>query len=41
VYLFGQLRYANTLPVMIALAVLLMAGTLVLVFVADRIRRLE
>jgi spermidine/putrescine transport system permease protein len=41
VYLFGQLRFANTLPIMIALAVLLMAGTLVLVLLAERIRRVE
>ncbi len=40
VYLFSQLRFANRLPVMIALAVLLMIGTLTLVLVADRIRRL-
>lgn len=39
VYLIGQLRFATTLPVLIATAVLLMAGTLTLVFVADRIRR--
>jgi len=41
VYLFSQLRFANRLPVMIALAVLMMAGTLALVFVAERIRRRE
>jgi spermidine/putrescine transport system permease protein len=41
VYLFSQLRFANRLPVMIALAVLLMIGTLTLVFLADRIRRRE
>jgi spermidine/putrescine transport system permease protein len=41
VYLFSQLRFANRLPVMIALAVLLMIGTLSLVFVAERLRRLE
>lgn len=41
VYLFGQLRFANTLPVMIALAVLLTIGTLVLVLIAERVRRLE
>jgi ABC-type spermidine/putrescine transport system permease subunit II len=41
VYLFSQLRFANRLPVMIALAVLLMIGTLVLVFIAERIRRTE
>ena len=40
VYLFSQLRFANRLPIMIALAVLLMIGTLVLVFIAERIRRL-
>jgi spermidine/putrescine transport system permease protein len=39
VYLFSQLRFANRLPVMIALAVLLMLGTLVLVFIAERLRR--
>lgn len=39
VYLFSQLRFANRLPVMIALAVLLMLGTLTLVFAAERIRR--
>ena len=41
VYLFSQLRFANRLPIMIALAVLLMIGTLVLVFIAERIRRRE
>jgi spermidine/putrescine transport system permease protein len=39
VYLIGQLRFATTLPVLIATAVLLMAGTLTLIFVADRLRR--
>lgn len=39
VYLYGQLRFANTLPVLIAAAVLLMAGTVTLVLLADRIRR--
>jgi spermidine/putrescine transport system permease protein len=39
VYLIGQLRFAQTLPVLIAAAVLLMAGTLTLILVADRIRR--
>jgi spermidine/putrescine transport system permease protein len=38
VYLFSQLRFANRLPIMIALAVLMMIGTLVLVFIAERIR---
>lgn len=41
VYLFSQLRFANRLPIMIALAVLLMFVTLVLVFTAERIRRAE
>jgi spermidine/putrescine transport system permease protein len=41
VYLFSQLRFANQLPIMIALAVLLMLVTLALVFVAERIRRAE
>ena len=39
VYLFGQLRFANTLPVLIAAAVLLMVGTIALILVAERIRR--
>ena len=41
VYLFSQLRFANRLPIMIALAVLLMIGTLALVFIAERFRRRE
>lgn len=41
VYLFSQLRFANRLPIMIALAVLLMIGTLTLVFVAERFRQRE
>ena len=41
VYLFSQLRFANRLPVMIALAVLLMIGTLILVFIAERFRQKE
>ena len=39
VYLFGQLRFAATLPVLIAGAVLLMLLTLVTAVVAERIRR--
>jgi spermidine/putrescine transport system permease protein len=39
VYLVGQLRFATTLPVLIATAVLLMIGTLTLILAADRIRR--
>lgn len=41
VYLFSQLRFANQLPIMIALAVLLMIVTLTLVFLAERFRRRE
>jgi spermidine/putrescine transport system permease protein len=41
VYLFSQLRFANRLPIMIALAVLLMVGTLTLVFISERIRRVK
>jgi spermidine/putrescine transport system permease protein len=41
VYLFSQLRFANQLPVMIALAVLVMIGTLTLVFIAERFRQRE
>jgi spermidine/putrescine transport system permease protein len=41
VYLFSQLRFANRLPIMIALAVLLMIGTLTLVIAAERLRRVE
>jgi spermidine/putrescine transport system permease protein len=39
VYLYSQLRFASRLPVMIALAVLLMIGTLALVLLAEWIRR--
>jgi spermidine/putrescine transport system permease protein len=41
VYLFSQLRFANRLPIMIALAVLLMIGTLSLVLAAERVRRVD
>lgn len=41
VYLFGQLRFANRLPIIIALAVLMMIGTLTLVLIAERVRRLD
>jgi len=41
VYLFGQLRFANRLPIMIALAVLMMIGSLTLVLIAERIRRMR
>ncbi len=39
VYMYGQLRFANTLPVLISLAVLMLIGTLVVISVAERIRR--
>jgi spermidine/putrescine transport system permease protein len=39
VFLVGQLRFATTLPVLIATAVLLMVGTLTLILVADRVRK--
>ena len=38
VYLYGQLRFATTLPVLIATAVLLMVGTMTLILAANRIR---
>ena len=41
VYLYSQLRFANRLPIMIALAVLMMIGTLTLVLIAERIRRVD
>jgi spermidine/putrescine transport system permease protein len=41
VYLFSQLRFASRLPVMIALAVLLTVGTVTLLLVAERLRRIE
>lgn len=41
VYLYGQLRFASRLPIMIALAVLMMLGTLALVLLAERVRRAE
>jgi len=39
VYLYGQLRFAQTLPILIATAVLLMAATLGLLVIAETIRR--
>ena len=41
VYLFAQLRFAQALPILIAAAVLLMTGTIALVLVAERIRRIR
>ena len=39
VFLYGQLRFANTLPILIAMAVLLMLGTVSLILLANRIRQ--
>jgi spermidine/putrescine transport system permease protein len=39
IFLYGQLRAANSLPVLIATATLLMIGTLTLILLADRIRK--
>jgi spermidine/putrescine transport system permease protein len=39
VYLAGQIRFTATLPMLIAAAVVLMAGSLVLVLLAERVRR--
>jgi spermidine/putrescine transport system permease protein len=41
VYLYGQLRFASRLPIMVALAVLMMISTLTLVLIAERVRRIE
>jgi spermidine/putrescine transport system permease protein len=40
VFIYGQLRFASRLPMLISLAVLVMAGTLTLALIADRLRRL-
>lgn len=39
VYLYSQLRFASRFPVLIAMAVMLMVGTVILVVIAERIRR--
>jgi hypothetical protein len=39
--MYGQLRFSNTLPIIISLAVLMLIGTLVLVSIAEVIRRRE
>jgi spermidine/putrescine transport system permease protein len=39
VYIYGQLRFASRLPMMVALAVMVMLGSLALAVTADRIRR--
>ena len=41
VYLYGQLRFASRLPIMIALAVLMMVLTLALVLIAEKVRKAE
>jgi spermidine/putrescine transport system permease protein len=38
VFLYGQLRFAGRLPVLIAMAVLLMTGTIILTLIAYRLR---
>ena len=38
VFLYGQLRFAQRLPILIAMAVLLMVGTVLLTMVALRLR---
>ena len=39
VFLYGQLRFAQRLPVLIAMAVMLMAGTITLTLIAFRLGR--
>jgi spermidine/putrescine transport system permease protein len=39
VFIYGQLRFASRLPMLIALAAMVMAGTLSLALFADRLRR--
>ncbi|HXG25619.1 MAG TPA: ABC transporter permease [Candidatus Binatia bacterium] len=39
VYLYGQLRFTSTIPILVAAVVLLMTVSLALILVADRIRR--
>lgn len=39
VFIYGQLRFASRLPMLISIATLVMAGTLTLAFVADRLRK--
>lgn len=41
VYLFGQLRFTTTLPIMIAMAILLLAATVILLVIAERVRRVR
>ena len=39
VYIYGQLRFASRFPMLIALSLLVMTGTLLLAFLAERLRR--
>jgi spermidine/putrescine transport system permease protein len=39
VFIYGQLRFASRLPMLISLAALVMAATLTLAFIAERLRR--
>ena len=39
VYLYGQLRFTTTVPILVAAVVFLMAASLALIIVADRVRR--
>ena len=39
VFIYGQLRFASRLPMLISLAAMVMAGTLTIVFLAERLRR--
>ena len=39
VFIYGQLRFASRLPMLISLAAMVMAGTIALAFIADRLRR--
>jgi spermidine/putrescine transport system permease protein len=41
VYLAGQIRFTSTLPVLIAAAVLLMAGSMTVLLIAERVRSLR
>lgn len=38
VFLYGQLRFAGRLPILIAMAVVLMTGTIILTLIANRLR---
>ncbi len=39
VFIYGQLRFASRLPMLISLAAMVMVGTLTIVFIAERLRR--